>query len=183
MQQFDAKVIDDVRNFLFGPPGAGGLDLVAINILRGRERGLPDFNTIRAAYGLTPYSSFPQINSSSQVFSALHELYGDINNIDPWVGFVAEQQNSPQTVVGPTLQRILQVQFTALRDGDRFYYENDPVLTDEEKDIIRNTKLRDIVVRNSGLPMLQDNVFKAMPHSEICDNMHVRIYGRFRSVL
>jgi len=182
MQQFDAKVIDDVRNFLFGPPGAGGLDLVAINIMRARERGLPDFNTIRAAYGLTPYGSFPQINSSSQVFSTLHELYGDINNIDPWVGFVAEQPSSPLSVVGPTLQRILQVQFTALRDGDRFYYENDPVLTAEEKDIIRNTKLRDVIVRNSNLPMLQDNVFKAMPHSDICNNMHVRIFGRIRSV-
>lgn len=182
MQQFDAKVIDDVRNFLFGPPGAGGLDLVAINIMRGRERGLPDFNTIRAAYGLAPYGSFPQINSSSQVFGALHELYGDINNIDPWIGFVAEQPANPQTVLGPTLQRILQVQFTALRDGDRFYYENDPVLTAEEKEIIRNTKLRDIIVRNSGLPMLQDNVFKATPHSEICNNMHVKIFGRIRSV-
>lgn len=182
MQQFDSKVIDDVRNFLFGPPGAGGLDLVAINIMRARERGLPDFNTIRAAYGLAPYGSFPQINSSSQVFSALHELYGDINNIDPWVGFVAEQPSSPLSVVGPTLQRILQVQFTALRDGDRFYFENDPVLTAEEKNIIRNTKLRDVIVRNSNLPMLQDNVFKAMPHSDICDNMHVRIFGRIQSV-
>jgi len=40
-QQFDCKMIDDLRNFLFGQPGAGGLDLAAVNIQRGRERGLP----------------------------------------------------------------------------------------------------------------------------------------------
>jgi hypothetical protein len=27
----------DIRNFLFGPPGSGGLDLVSININRGRD--------------------------------------------------------------------------------------------------------------------------------------------------
>ena len=31
-QELDCKIIDDLRNFLFGPPGAGGLDLAAINI-------------------------------------------------------------------------------------------------------------------------------------------------------
>jgi peroxidase len=46
-QATDTQIVDDVRNFLFGPPGAGGLDLGAINIARGREHGLPDFNSVR----------------------------------------------------------------------------------------------------------------------------------------
>ena len=56
-------MLDDVRNFLFGPPGAGGLDLAAININRGRERGLPDFNTVRGNFGLEPYRFFIEINN------------------------------------------------------------------------------------------------------------------------
>ena len=60
-QDLDCKVIDDVRNFLFGPPGAGGLDLAAINIMRGRERGLPDYNTIREDLGLERVVDFAEI--------------------------------------------------------------------------------------------------------------------------
>ena len=29
-QEMDTKLVDDIRNFLFGPPGAGGMDLGAI---------------------------------------------------------------------------------------------------------------------------------------------------------
>ena len=39
-QEIDPQVIGAVRNFLFGPPGAGGLDLASLNIQRGRDHGL-----------------------------------------------------------------------------------------------------------------------------------------------
>lgn len=51
-QEIDTKVVDDVRNFLFGAPGQGGFDLAALNIQRGRDHGIADYNTVRAAYGL-----------------------------------------------------------------------------------------------------------------------------------
>ena len=84
-QDCDGKVVDDVRNFLFGPPqfGLGGLDLAAINIQRGRERGLADFNTIRTNLGLPAYTSFSEICSDPTVYGELQDLYNnDINNID-----------------------------------------------------------------------------------------------------
>ena len=49
-QEVDVHLVDDVRNFLFGPPGAGGLDLAALNIQRGRDHGLPDYNLLRGSY-------------------------------------------------------------------------------------------------------------------------------------
>lgn len=180
-QMLDPKVIDDVRNFLFGPPGAGGLDLASININRGRERGLPDFNTLRQDFGLPALTSFDQISSRPEVYTALSELYNDdIDNIDPWVGLLAEEPMSG-ALFGPTIMRIMRYQFASLRDGDRFYYENDPVLTPEEKARIKKTTLQDILMRNTGIKLMQGNVFKSMPHTEICDNLLVDVYGKVRT--
>ncbi len=179
-QSMDAKVIDDVRNFLFGPPGAGGLDLPAININRGRERGLPDFNTVRRNYGLEPYFFFQQISVIPQTVVRLNSLYKSINNIDPWVGMLAETP-MPHALFGQTLMTILRHQFTALRDGDRFFYLNDPVLSDAEKAALTATNMHDIIMRNTGIKLMQENVFEAMPHSMICTTMDVEVTGTVRT--
>jgi hypothetical protein len=162
-QAFDCKVIDDLRNALFGPPGAGGMDLAAINMMRGRERGLADYNKIRQHFGLTPYTSFAQISNDPQLVQLLYEVYqGNINNIDPWVGMLAEKRLS-HSLFGELVNRILDHQFTALRDGDRFYYLNDEGLSQEEKLAISNTRLADIMRRNSDMPTLNDDIFRATP--------------------
>ncbi len=155
--------------FFFGPPqaGLGGLDLAAININRGRERGLPDFNTIRQDFGLSAYTTFSEINENPDDMATMETLYGDINNIDPWVGMLAED-HMPNALFGETIMKIMEEQFFALREGDRFYYENDPVLSQIEKEDIRNTTFRDIIMRNTGITVMQMNVFEAMDHDSIC---------------
>ena len=178
-QQMDSKVVDDVRNFLFGPPGAGGFDLVSINIMRGRERGLPNYNTIRQAYNLPRYFFFDQINPDPEVFPVLEELYGDINDLDPWVAMLAERSENG-SIFGPTIRTIMTKQFSDLRDGDRFFYLNDPVLTEEEKDDIHNTTFQQVIMRNSGIELMQENVFEAMPFSEICGGASVAADGWVR---
>jgi hypothetical protein len=179
-QMMDSRVVDDVRNFLFGPPGAGGFDLASINIMRGRERGLPSYNTIRRAYGLQTLFEFDFINPDFQVYNTLDELYGgDIDEVDPWVGMLAERA-MPGSIFGPTIRKIMEKQFTDLRDGDRFFYLNDPVLTEDEKDWIHNTSFRDVIFRNSGVDLMQENVFEAMPFSEICGNATVAADGLIR---
>jgi peroxidase len=43
----DLTAIDDIRNMLIlGPGSTIKLDLLAINTQRGRDHGLPDFNTL-----------------------------------------------------------------------------------------------------------------------------------------
>ena len=167
-QDLDCKVINDVRNFLFGPPGAGGLDLASININRGRERGLPDFNTIRADFGLTPYANFYELNPDSAIANAMLQVYGDINDVDAWVGMLAEAHMS-NALFGETIMKIMETQFAALRDGDRFYFENDAALSADEIDEIKNGTLHDIIMRNTNITLMQQNVFEAMPHDQICN--------------
>jgi len=165
-QDLDCKVVDDVRNFLFGAPGAGGLDLAAINIQRGRDRGLPDFNSIREALGFSPYNSIDEITNSAELALFLKMVYPDVNDIDPWVGFLAEK-HMENAMSGETIMAIMELQFGAIRDGDRFYFENDKGLTEEELAEIRLTSLHDVIMRNTSIDLMQKEVFKAMPHEQI----------------
>ncbi len=166
-QKFDAKLLDDVRNFLFSETGSLGVDLASININRGRERGVPDYNTIREHYGMGRVSSFSEINSNANIADALETLYGSVNNIDPWVGMLSEER-MPSSIFGELVIRVLAKQFQNLRDGDRYFYQNDPHLTDAEKAEIKNTRMYDVLMRNTNLSIMQPNVFEAVPHDEIC---------------
>jgi len=165
-QQLDCKVIDDVRNFLFGQPGQGGLDLAAININRGRERGLGDFNSIRQDIGLPKLQSFEELTTDQEAITVLKDLYGSIDLLDPWVGMLAEE-HMPEAMFGNTIMSIMEDQFQRLRDGDKFYYMNDVNFSAQERTDITNTSLRDIIMRNTGIDVMQNNVFVAMDPSEI----------------
>jgi len=155
-QELDIKVIDDVRNFLFGPPGAGGLDLISLNIQRGRDLGLPDFNTLRADYGLPPKSAFTAVTSDPALAAGLASVYATVNDLDPFVGLLIED-DAPGSIVGETLRAVLVDQFVRSRDGDRFFYQRDlaaPILS-----LIQSTKLSDIIKRNTSISNLQPYVF------------------------
>jgi hypothetical protein len=155
-QEVDLLVVDDVRNFLFGPPGAGGLDLASLNIQRGRDHGLADYNTVREAYGLARVRSFDQITSDPAVQAKLRTLYGTVDSIDLWVGGLAET-HAPGASVGPLFQRIITDQFTRLRAGDRHWYES--IFTGDDLNRLRSTHLSDVIARNTSLTTLQRNVF------------------------
>lgn len=158
-EEIDTKVVDGVRNFLFGPPGAGGFDLAALNIQRGRDHGLPGYNAVRETYGLDPLASFFQVTSDMLLANTLQTLYGSPDNADPWVALLAED-HVPGTLVGPTIRAILADQFKRLRDGDRYWYTD--YLPAEMLAIVERQTLRDILLRNTGLGAeLQENVFVA----------------------
>ena len=166
-QEMDCKVVDDVRNFLFGAPGQGGLDLAAININRGRDRGIPSFNQIRQDLGLPPVNSFYTLTHDQEVADIMQEVYGSIDNLDPWVGMVSEYHVGSDALFGELIMTILEEQFQVLRDGDRYYYEVDNELTAAQKEMVSNTTLREIIMRNTSIDLMQDEVFKAMPHEMI----------------
>jgi len=165
-QKLDCKVIDDVRNFLFGTPEAGGMDLAAININRGRERGLPDYNTLRSELGLPALDAMEEVTDDQEAVDDLIEIYGSVDNIDAWVGMLAEQY-MPDAMFGSTIMRIMEEQFERLRDGDRFYFEGDREFSSEDIAVIKGTSFRDVIMRNTDIRIMQDNVFQAMPSSMV----------------
>jgi hypothetical protein len=154
--EVDVKVVDSVRNFLFGPPGSGGLDLASLNIERGRDHGLADYNTVREAYGLPRVTDFSQITSDPQLQAKLQQLYGSVDNIDLWVGGLAEDHVHGSSV-GATVQVILVDQFSRIRAGDRFWFENQ--FSGQMLQQLEHTSLSDIIKRNTGTTNIQRNVF------------------------
>lgn len=156
-QSIDSYVIDDVRNFLFGAPGAGGFDLAAVNIARGRDHGLASYNETRAALGLSTFTSFEQVSSDPEVQSRLAAAYESVDDIDLWVGGLAEDAHG-KAMVGEVFYHILKRQFLALRDGDRFWYQRD--LNKRDINRIEKTRLADIIRRNTDIDQeINDNVF------------------------
>lgn len=152
MQEVDNYIVDAVRNFLDDGPG---FDLAAINIQRGRDHGLPDFNTLRAAIGLEPISDFSELTSNEDLAQKFEEIYGTPNNADPWIAMISEDQ-LPGTMTGETMFAYLVDQFTRVRDGDRFYFEN--ALDGELAAEVKATRLSDVIERNTSLNV-QDEVF------------------------
>ena len=119
----DVHIVDDLRNFLFDP--GDGQDLAAINIQRGHDLGLGTLNQTRVALGLHAYTSFDQITSDHDTAAALAQAYNnDVNSVDLWTGGLAENHLAG-AMVGQTFDVIIANQFESLRDGDRFWYQNE----------------------------------------------------------
>ena len=91
-----------------------------------------DFTSLRDFYG-NPIAA--EDASSRVVFDTrrstlaarLRAIYGSVDNVDAFAGLVSEA-HLPGTEFGQLQLALWRKQFEALRDGDRFFYLNDPVL-------------------------------------------------------
>jgi peroxidase len=153
----DTRLVDGLRNLLVDPPA--GIDLAAINIQRGHDLGLGTLNQTREALGLTPYTSFDQVSSDPETAAALKKAYGSVDAIDLWTGGLAENHVAG-SVIGSTFGKIIGDQFTALRDGDRFYFENQK-FDSQTLNEIKGTTLSDLILRDTDTTAMQSDAFVA----------------------
>jgi len=168
-QENDAMFVDDIRDFLFGPPGAGGVDLASLDIQRGRDNGLISYNIFRVKYGLSPLvdnnNDFAELTSDPQLQAALKKHYGDINRVEAIVGAIAED-HVPGSSLGEMVRQSLFEQFNRLRDGDRFFYTGDDDLKSRVVtsaiDLDGRT-LASLIRDNTTISNIQENVFFAPP--------------------
>jgi peroxidase len=157
-QAMDLLAIRDVRNLLFGNGGQGGQDLIARDIQRARDDGIGTYNQLRVAYGLPAVTSFAQITSNVTVQKELQQAYGSVDDIDPFEGGLAEDHVKGSDV-GPLFQAIMVDQFTRLRDGDRFFYLNEPFNSDELNLLGQGNTLAKVIEANTNITNLQSDVF------------------------
>jgi hypothetical protein len=202
----------------------GVQDLAALDILRGRDHGMPTYNALRRAFGLRPVTSFRQLTGErtesfpasdakisknaiddpsildvlhvwdkdgaeveagdpevkvveeqrrTTVAARLKAIYGNVNNVDAFVGISAERKFRGSDL-GELQWHMWQRQFQALRDGDRFFYLNDPALNVIRRQFnidFRHT-LADVISLNTDIPRsdLAANVFLVAPDEAVAEN-------------
>ncbi|XP_047991381.1 dual oxidase isoform X1 [Leguminivora glycinivorella] len=151
----DALLCSDVRDNLFGPMEFSRRDLGALNIMRGRDNGLPDYNTAREYFGLKKVKTFNEINpelfeNNPELLQRLIQVYeGRLDNIDVYIGGMLESSGHP----GELFRAIIIDQFTRIRDADRFWFESDQngIFTQDEIDELRHITLWDIIVNSTAV--------------------------------
>ena len=124
-QSADRHFATQVTRNLFtkSPPHGLGTDLVALNIHRGRDHGLPSYNRYRRWCNLPTghtFTNLPDINDDIKM--KLSHIYDEVEDIDLYVGGLMENHLEGASV-GPTFGCIIARQFSNLRKGDRFWYE------------------------------------------------------------
>lgn len=122
----DPWVTNDVRNHLYqSHKEHSGGDLVATNIWRGRDHGIPSYvNYVEYCFnhkvhGWKDLSLFiPQFT-----LNQLRKLYKTVDNIDLFTGGISER-HFPGADIGPTFACINGIQYYHLKFGDRYFFEH-----------------------------------------------------------
>lgn len=159
-QELDTRVVEDVRSFLVGEDGTTGLDLAALNIMRGRDLGLQPYNDMREALGLPRAEDFGDITSDPELAAQLASVYGTVNRVDAWVGGLAEDPVSGG-LLGALFSTIVIDQFSRLRDGDATWSEGGIGLDPSVQVDLWDTTLADVIQRTTEIEALQADIFFA----------------------
>jgi len=124
-QLWDNSFVKDLRDHLFeSRPGRGGLDLVAVNIQRGRDHGLPGYNKYKE---ICTGEKAKDFNDLRKVMDAKHieqlkSVYRHVDDIDLYVGGFLEAAHE-DSILGPVFKCIIGDQFARIKKGDRFFYD------------------------------------------------------------
>ncbi|XP_067657153.1 peroxidasin homolog [Haliotis asinina] len=130
-ERADAWYVDGMRQRMFEKDSAAkdGFDIVALNIQRGREHGLPPYNDWRDYCDLDRISSFVTGNDFGIIQARdLRDMYNNVDDIDLYSGGIAEAPVAG-AAVGNTYICLIGKQFKKLRDGDRFWFESTDSVT------------------------------------------------------
>ncbi|XP_050068347.1 uncharacterized protein LOC126556858 [Anopheles maculipalpis] len=151
----DEFITAELTNHLFQTKSFPfGLDLAAINIQRGRDHGLPAYVNWRGPCGLSNIKDWNDLERVMGPASTnrLRKAYRTVDDIDLFVGGLAERP-VVGGIVGPTFSCIIAQQFSNLRKGDRFWYENpgfESSFTPAQLESIRQVAFSQVLCRALG---------------------------------
>ncbi|CAL8121494.1 unnamed protein product [Orchesella dallaii] len=169
IQKFDNFVTTELRDHLFQTSGRSGMDLIALNIQRGRDHGLPGYNEYRDLCRLGKARDFSDLSPiiAPRKISSLEEIYGSVDDIDLFIGGIHETPLEG-AVVGPTFACIIGDQFVRSKRGDRYFHDHGGQphsFSKEQLHSIRRASMSRILCDNSDeIRSLQPLAFH-LPHN------------------
>ena len=173
------------RKLLIKPGDNDNADLAAFNIQRGRDHGLPTYGKWREYCKLKPVKNWKDLRRymPSEVVEAFMKIYNTPDDIDLYPAGISENHvkytnrhgKRRELAVGPTFECIFKKQFSALRDGDRFFYQTSGLFTPKQFREIKKITLSSVLCANlKGITSLQRNAFFAANNRNrrvICDRI------------
>ncbi|XP_028938698.1 eosinophil peroxidase [Ornithorhynchus anatinus] len=163
LNQQSEMLVDELRERLFRQIRRIGLDLGALNMQRSRDHGLPGYNAWRRFCGLSQPRNLAQLSRvlrNRELARKFLALYGTPDNIDIWIGAIAEPLVRGGRV-GPLLACLFENQFKRVRDGDRFWWQNRRVFTRQQRRALKRISLSRIICDNTGITSVPRDIFKA----------------------
>ncbi|XP_030313149.1 dual oxidase 2 [Calypte anna] len=161
-EQEDNIVVEDLRDYWYGPLKYSRTDYVASWLQRGRDLGLPTYNQALERFGMAPLQNWLDINPSleQQVLEEVAALYGNnTSGLELLPGGMLQANSS-------LFSAIILDQFVRLRDGDRFWFENtkNGMFTVEETRKIRGTTFHDVLAAVTYSNSTDGNSTALQPH-------------------
>ncbi|KAJ6655701.1 hypothetical protein lerEdw1_004754 [Lerista edwardsae] len=155
-------MVKELQDHLFEQLELIGLDLAALNLQRGRDHGLPGYNAWRRFCGLSEprnEAELAAVMENPELAKKFMALYGTPDNIDIWIGGMAEPF-IPYGRVGPLLSCLIGKQMREIRDGDRFWWEEPGVFTAQQRIALSRASLPRIICDNTHIEEVPKDVFK-----------------------
>lgn len=143
---------------------------MSLNIQRGRDQALRPYNDYLAVSGNKVIKNFHEFGPI--IGERLEKAYQSPNDIDLFVGGLLETAESG-AVIGTTFREIIADQFSRLKRGDRYFYENSPQInpghfSEQQLREIKKANLARIICDNAdGIALTTQS-----PRAFIQSNLH-----------
>jgi len=131
---YDSYFVDDLNIFT---------KTSILDIQRARDVGIPPYNEVRRLMGLEPAKSIEELvrwnyfdiseEETQELVAIVQNLYNDdVEKVDAPVGVLFEGADEAMGAFGPVFDKSFKDQFSRIRLGDRFWFEN--VYTQKDQD-------------------------------------------------
>jgi len=166
-QSPDEYIASSVRNHLFEGHNPYNYDLLALDIQRSRDHGIPSCNNARIAYGLHAVEDWDYFNFldktngaiKEEVEHAVSEVYKNPWEADAFICGLAEkwvdskyaEKHHDYSNLGKLFEAAIISQFQRLRIGDRFWYTRhlETVCSNGDLEDVKERTLADVIRDNS----------------------------------
>nr|AIZ68326.1 peroxinectin [Caligus rogercresseyi] len=158
MEDYDNRITTEVAEHLFEMNDVG-LDLIAINIQRARDHGIPGYVFYREVCDSHVIETWEDLSPliSHKNIALLKQAYSDVEDIDLFAGMLLEKSNE-DSIIGSTFMCIISDQFVRLKKGDRFFYDlqgQPSSFTPDQLNEIRMFSLSRLICDNTNIIRIQ----------------------------